>query len=85
MTRPAVPFPNVFRHVVITGASTGIGAALARIYAAPEIRLSLLARDLKLFPWQVRIAVRAARMLPLPLVDRALACLRINARITDSE
>ena len=47
MTRPTAPFPNLFRHVVVTGASTGIGAALARIYAAPEIRLSLLARDLK--------------------------------------
>ena len=47
MTRPAAPFPNVFKHVVITGASTGIGAALARSYAAPQIRLSLLARDRK--------------------------------------
>jgi short-subunit dehydrogenase len=47
MTQPPAPFLNVFRHVVITGASGGIGAALARIYAAPEIRLSLLARGLK--------------------------------------
>jgi short-subunit dehydrogenase len=32
-------------HVVITGASSGIGAALARAYAAPGVRLSLLGRD----------------------------------------
>jgi short-subunit dehydrogenase len=32
-------------HVVITGASSGIGAALARNYAAPSVRLSLLGRD----------------------------------------
>jgi short-subunit dehydrogenase len=33
-------------HVVITGASSGIGAALARVYARPGVRLSLLARNL---------------------------------------
>jgi len=33
------------RHVVITGASSGIGAALARYYARSGTRLSLLARD----------------------------------------
>jgi short-subunit dehydrogenase len=32
-------------HVVITGASSGIGAALARHYAGPSVRLSLLGRD----------------------------------------
>ena len=32
-------------HVVITGASSGIGAALARVYSAPGRRLSLIARD----------------------------------------
>ena len=32
-------------HVVITGASSGIGAALARTYARPGVRLSLLGRD----------------------------------------
>lgn len=33
------------RHILITGASSGIGAALAEAYAAPGIKLALLARD----------------------------------------
>jgi len=37
-----VPDP---RHIAITGASSGIGAALAAAYAAPGIRLSLAGRD----------------------------------------
>lgn len=32
-------------HVVITGASSGIGAALARLYSAPGGRVSVIARD----------------------------------------
>ena len=32
-------------HVIITGASSGIGAALAKVYSAPGRRLSLIARD----------------------------------------
>jgi short-subunit dehydrogenase len=34
-----------FRVVVITGASSGLGADLARAYAAPGVTLGLLARD----------------------------------------
>lgn len=34
------------RHILITGASSGIGAALARYYAGPETRLALGGRDL---------------------------------------
>lgn len=34
-----------FHAVVITGASSGLGAALARAYAAPGVRLGLLGRD----------------------------------------
>jgi short-subunit dehydrogenase len=33
------------RHILITGASSGIGAALARHYAGPETRLGLSGRD----------------------------------------
>lgn len=33
------------RTIVITGASSGLGAALARLYAAPEITLGLLSRN----------------------------------------
>jgi short-subunit dehydrogenase len=36
---------QICRHVAITGASSGIGAALARQYAGPRVRLSLLARN----------------------------------------
>ncbi len=35
------------RHILITGASSGIGAALALLYAGPEVRLSLHGRDEK--------------------------------------
>jgi short-subunit dehydrogenase len=34
------------RNILITGASSGIGEALARHYAAPEIRLTLTGRDM---------------------------------------
>lgn len=34
------------QHILITGASSGIGAALARAYAAPNVLLSLTGRDL---------------------------------------
>lgn len=40
MNLPAAPF-----HVLITGASSGIGAALALGYAGSGVRLTLLARD----------------------------------------
>lgn len=33
------------RHIVITGASAGIGLALARVYASPGATLGLIARD----------------------------------------
>lgn len=34
------------RHIVVTGASAGLGAALARAYAAPGIVLGLIGRDI---------------------------------------
>lgn len=36
---------QAFRAVVITGASSGLGAALAEAYAAPQTVLGLLGRD----------------------------------------
>lgn len=41
--RPLIPGP---RHILITGASSGLGAALAEAYAAPGVLLSLQGRDL---------------------------------------
>jgi len=38
--------PAAGNHILITGASRGIGAALARAYAAPGAQLSLTGRDL---------------------------------------
>jgi len=38
-------FPGNSRHILITGASAGLGAALAEAYAAPGMRLSLAGRD----------------------------------------
>ncbi|MDD5587466.1 MAG: SDR family NAD(P)-dependent oxidoreductase [Alphaproteobacteria bacterium] len=40
--RPLIPGP---RHILITGASSGLGAALAEAYAAPGILLSLQGRN----------------------------------------
>ena len=37
---------NSLKNILITGASSGIGSALARAYAAPNVRLILLARNL---------------------------------------
>jgi short-subunit dehydrogenase len=42
--RPAAHRPAV-RSLVITGASSGLGAALARAYAAPGVTLGLVGRD----------------------------------------
>ena len=41
--KPQPPFP-VLSHILITGASSGLGAALATAYAAPGITLSLHGR-----------------------------------------
>ena len=44
----------MFRNIVITGASSGIGAALTRLYARPGVTLGLVGRD------PVRLAAVAA-------------------------
>lgn len=37
--------PKIFSTIVITGASSGIGAALARCFAQPDVTLCLIGRD----------------------------------------
>ncbi len=39
------PPASLFKHILITGASSGIGAALANHYAGPDIVLALQGRD----------------------------------------
>ena len=41
------PFRMQGKHICITGASSGIGRALAEYYAGPGVRLSILARSYK--------------------------------------
>lgn len=45
MTEPPRQHTRRHAHVVITGASSGLGAALARAHAEPGVRLSLGGRD----------------------------------------
>ena len=40
-----MPEPQPHKHILITGASSGIGEALAKAYAAPEVNLTLSGRD----------------------------------------
>ncbi|NNM73576.1 SDR family NAD(P)-dependent oxidoreductase [Enterovirga aerilata] len=61
------------RSVLITGASRGIGAALARAYAAPGVTLGLLARDetaLQAAAETCRRAGAAAVPIPADIRDR---------------
>ena len=56
-----------YRVVVITGASSGLGAALARSYAGPEIALGLIGRN----PERLAATASACRALGAT-VDSAL-------------
>ena len=62
------------RHVLITGASSGIGETLALAYAAPSMRLALAGRDLARLD-AVAAACRAkgaeVQTTPLEVTDRA--------------
>jgi short-subunit dehydrogenase len=62
-----------FQNIIITGASSGIGAALAKFYARPGITLGLVARDparLNAVAVEVRTAGAVAREGLLDLRDR---------------
>ncbi len=76
---------SAFRNVVITGASSGIGAALAEFYARPGTELGLIGRDparLHAVADQARAAGAAAQEGLLDLRDRdalALFLTRFDA------
>jgi short-subunit dehydrogenase len=62
-----------FRNIVITGASSGIGAALAHDYAAPGIALALTGRDpARLIAVAEACRARGATVLasPIDVTDR---------------
>lgn len=65
------------RHILITGASSGIGAALARHYAGPETRLRLGGRDLTRLE-EVATACRAegAAVVPKPVAVTDRSAMR---------
>lgn len=52
-------------HVIVTGGSSGIGLAIAKLYAARGARISLLARDM------ARLEAARAEIAALPGVDSA--------------
>jgi len=64
MTKSCGPY----NHIVITGASGGIGAALARIYAAAGVVLTLTGRDEKRLCAVAELCEKAgARVHPAPV------------------
>jgi short-subunit dehydrogenase len=71
MTMPVTP-----RHILVTGASGGLGTALARHYARPGVHLSLWGRDelrLSALAEVCREAGAAVRVRSLDLVDLSAA------------
>ncbi len=75
------------RHIVVTGASSGVGAAAARLLAGPDRRLWLLARRadrLRPLAEALRREGCAAEALPCDVADAAaVACAfeRIGSRV----
>lgn len=78
----SAPAGRSFRSILITGASSGIGAALARVYAAPGIRLALTGRDadrLAAVAAECRAAGATVATAVLDVADRAA----MTAALTD--
>ena len=60
-----------FSNIVITGASSGIGAALAKYYARPGIALGLVGRDMARLNAVARLVREAGAMVEEGLFDRS--------------
>lgn len=58
-----------FRSIVITGASSGIGQALALLYARPDVRMLLMARDADRAARVVRTCRDRGAVVELALLD----------------
>lgn len=61
--------PHVYRSIAITGASSGIGAALAEEFAAPEVALLLVGRDAERLAEICRICELKGATVATALVD----------------
>ncbi|WAC27137.1 SDR family NAD(P)-dependent oxidoreductase [Ancylobacter sp. SL191] len=74
------------RHILITGASGGLGAALARHYAAPGIALSLIGRDVERLARVVHdCRMRGAQVRLLVMDVRESTALHALIARTDAE
>ncbi len=75
--------PQTFRHILITGASSGIGEALAAAYAVPGSTLSLSGRDgARLDAVAASCRARGAQVdtITLDVTDRTAMAAWISAR-----